>query len=412
MKYLLMHRETVVLELDMDPESGYIRKTGKLHAPEHLPVGIPIHRGTADQAAVNTWWLSRSIPASRTGLREALAVLQLPESGALLSRSLGFSLSDQYWIKPEHSAFAWKDMNYFTHPFSEEIGDILLGSKKRPLVLDFHSPDITSEGNLQKRWKILNGRRCLLKGGSRPFFQQPLNEVIVSRIMDRLSIPHVTYQVIWDRTQPFSVCEDFITPETELVTAWRILQTQKKENSISWYQHYVNCCLALGIKDVVHALDQMLVTDYLIANEDRHLNNFGMVRSAETLAWLGAAPIYDSGSSLGYDSLTSQITPNQDVPCKPFKMHHRNQILLVRDYSWIDFERLAGLEEEIRSILTAGNASDYIDSARVSAITHSVAGRIDNLKRLALSASDPTQIRDNVLEDLEEDTAAEYLTIE
>ncbi len=34
----------------------------------------------------------------------------------------------------------------------------------------------------------------------------------------------------------------------------------------------------------------MIVLDYLIANEDRHLNNFGVIRNAETLEWLGFAP--------------------------------------------------------------------------------------------------------------------------
>ena len=92
---------------------------------------------------------------------------------------------------------------------------------------------------------------------------------------------------------PYNVCEDFITPQTELVSAWYIMQTRKKENHVSIYQHYLNCCDALGIPDVRQAIDQMVVLDYLIANEDRHQNNFGVIRNAETLEWQGAAPIYD-----------------------------------------------------------------------------------------------------------------------
>ena len=52
----------------------------------------------------------------------------------------------------------------------------------------------------------------------------------------------------------------------------------------------------------------MIVVDFIIANEDRHLNNFGLVRNANTLEWIGVAPIFDSGSSLGYD----KVTPNMD----------------------------------------------------------------------------------------------------
>lgn len=39
----------------------------------------------------------------------------------------------------------------------------------------------------------------------------------------------------------------------------------------------INCCETLGISDVIPYLDQMIVLDYIIANEDRHLNNFGVV---------------------------------------------------------------------------------------------------------------------------------------
>ncbi len=53
----------------------------------------------------------------------------------------------------------------------------------------------------------------------------------------------------------------------------------------------------LEIKGMQQELDQMLAVEYLIVNEDRHQNNFGVLRDADSLEWLGAAPIYDSGTS-------------------------------------------------------------------------------------------------------------------
>ena len=92
--------------------------------------------------------------------------------------------------------------------------------------------------------------------------------------MERLSIPHIPYTLMWDNGLPYSVCEDFIDETTELIPAWRILQTKKKSNNTSVYTHFKECCEALGIKSVVPFLDRMIVLDYIIANEDRHLNNF------------------------------------------------------------------------------------------------------------------------------------------
>lgn len=104
--------------------------------------------------------------------------------------------------------------------------------------------------------------------------------MIASEIMGRLGIPHVPYSVIWMDGEPYSVCEDLVTAGTELIPAWRILKTQKKNNSVSVYQHFVHCCETLGICGTVPFLDRMMVLDYVIANEDRHFNNFGVLRDA------------------------------------------------------------------------------------------------------------------------------------
>ena len=84
----------------------------------------------------------------------------------------------------------------------------------------------------------------------------------------------------------------------------------------------------------------MIVIDYIIANEDRHLNNFGLIRNAETLKWIGVAPIFDSGSSLGYDKLAPQIISKRKITCKPFKNSHEEQIKLVSSFDWINFDAL------------------------------------------------------------------------
>ena len=193
-------------------------------------------------------------------------------------------------------------------------------------IIDYNSPDNSSNGFLEKRWIIENGTRKLLKSGSFPFMQQPFCETIASLIMDRLGIPHVKYSIKWDIEKPYSVCEDFITKDTELVTAWYVSKTRKQDNNSSSYQHLLNCCNILGIKNVVYSLDQMLVLDYIIANEDRHMNNFGFIRNANTLEWIGFTPIYDSGSSLGYNKLTPHIISKNNIQCQPFKNTHEHKL--------------------------------------------------------------------------------------
>lgn len=403
MNYTLMHKDIPVADLTLDEATGSIQRIDVLLHGVHLPVGVSVRHGVADRAALNDWWEDRSIPASRSGLREALETLGVASSKLLLTRCYGLSLSDHYWIKPAGSELTWHNVNFFENPFSEDVGDALFGAPSKKDHFDFSSPDNTSDGFLKKRWKILDGKRCLIKAGSPPFLQQPFNEVIATKIADRLEICHIPYTVMWENGIPYSVCEDFVTPDTELIPAWRVMQIQKKDNQTSVYQHYRNCCEALGVHNVAHALGQMIVLDYLIANEDRHLNNFGLLRNPDTLEWLGPAPIYDSGSSLGYDKVTAQIRSGRNITCKPFKRSHQDQLRLVTSFDWLDLSKLQGIDRDIREVFEG--AEEYVDRDRVEAIVASVNQRVQMMETFILTQQPQV---DSTEDDVEENVAAEY----
>lgn len=403
MEYILMHKNVPVALLSLDEDDGHIIKVSEVYNEAHLPVGVHVRRGVVDAGDLKVWWNDRSIPASRSGINKALAVLNVTSTRMLLTKCLGLSLSDQYWIKPANQNVEWSQVNFFDNPFSEDIGDILLGKAIHSNNISLHSPDNTSDGCLKKRWKIIDGKRCLIKGGSNPFVQQPFNEVVATVIARALNIPHIPYWVIWDEGKPYSVCEDFITSETELVSAWRVMQTQKQSNSISVYRHYLNCCEAMGVKDAELAVNQMIVLDYLVANEDRHQNNFGLIRNAETLEWIGPAPIYDTGSSLGYEKLPKQIIAGKEIECKPFKKKHEEQIKLVSSFEWLDISALDDIEAKIREVFReAVEKSDTIDEERVTAIVMSVKRRIERLKAIIAENTAVDNIEDDVTEDVAE----------
>ena len=403
LNYTLMHKDVPVLDMELDESTCSIQKLGTAYHIEHLPLGT-FHKNIVDRTELNAWWIDRSIPASRSGVRRALETLDLPNTQLLLTRCFGLSLSDQYWVKPQDSDLQWENINFFCNPFSEDIGDVLLGKAPKTDVFDFSSPDNTSDGYLKKRWKIINGKRCLLKAGSNPFLQQPFNEVIASLIAEHLGIPHVPYSMLWDDGAPYSVCEDFITPDTELVSAWRVMRSTKRDNSVSLYRHYLHCCQSLGVQDIQHAVDQMIVLDYLILNEDRHQNNFGLIRNANTLEWIGASPIFDSGSSLGYDKLPAQILTGRGVECKPFKRTHEEQLKLVSSFDWIDFAWLNESLTEIRTILD--QAGEYIDTARRDAILSTYTARLEHLAAM----SEVQRQTDDISLDIPQDAAQTYLS--
>lgn len=376
-----MHKNIPVADVELDTISGDVIAVNFIHDEAHVPVGIPVKKGRLDRNAFNEWWRDRAIPETRAEIKEALKRLRLPDTRSLPEKCLGLSLSDQYWICPEDTRISWSQINFFDHPFSEDVGNLIFERVfSESEDINFMSPDNTTDGWLKKRWVIMEEERFLIKGGSGAAQQEPYNEVLASRIMERLGIPHVSYTLMEHNGCPCSVCRNFISPDTEFITAWRIMKIKKKPNHVSVYQHYLNCCEELGISGIRESLDRMLALDYLIVNEDRHLNNFGAVRNADSLEYIGAAPIFDSGTALWFDKPLSMIYAGAKTVCKPFKNSHQEQIKLVSDFSWIDFSALNHLDEELLEIV---KNAPFIDDARCSALCRALNQRIQMLHEIA-----------------------------
>lgn len=100
MKYTLMNKHMPVVELNIDEETAAIIKVRQELHPDYLPVGIQFARGIPDRKSLNDWWRGRSIPANRSGIRQALSILNLSNTEQLLTKCYGLSLFDQYWINP------------------------------------------------------------------------------------------------------------------------------------------------------------------------------------------------------------------------------------------------------------------------------------------------------------------------
>ena len=293
-------------------------------------------------------------------------------------KCFGLSLSDQYWIKPKVENLRWEDINFFHHDFSDDVGKLLLGGKLDSKDLNLSSPDNTSVGNLKKRWKIVNGKRVLLKGGSNPFRQEPYNEVVASKIANELGIFVSNYSLVYVDGFPYSECEDFINDDNELVTAYQINKIIKKENNDSNYSHLLKCAHKLGINEFEDYLNKLIVFDFIIANEDRHFNNFGVIRNAKTLNFIGPAPIFDSGASFGFDKIDAEIKAFEYIEVKPFKKDIIEQLDLVTSFDWLDTNRLNNIKDMIYFWFKELE-SKYLNQERIKVICDSVTIRINYL---------------------------------
>lgn len=97
-KFILKHKNINVIEIWLD----YKFEISICSVPisvDHMPVGT-VKNGKVDLIGLNTWWLSRTIPASRENIEELLTVENMCFPQQLLEKSFGLSLTDQYWVMP------------------------------------------------------------------------------------------------------------------------------------------------------------------------------------------------------------------------------------------------------------------------------------------------------------------------
>lgn len=363
---ILYNKNTPIMKCKMDNDTGAIFSVEKVLNLEYLPIGInDITKSTFDEQSLvrlNDWWRTRAIPATRDGILDGLRTMGLDSCKALLNKAFGMSLSDQYWFCPNDIDVEWKDVCFFRNDFSNDVGDIIFDNNNTIAEVNLHSPDNTSDGWLKKRWKICDGKRILFKGGSNPFNQEPFNEVIASKILENFTTSSVKYFLVKNNDDYVSGCENFISEDEELVSAYNLYHAIPELRKEDKLDHIKRCIDYFEIPNAMKYINDMIISDYIILNTDRHEGNFGFIRNVNTLKFTRPAPIFDNGTSLWHNQ--GRILPTYDK-CQPFRTTHSKQIKLVTDSIGIDFD---GIKKAIDEIPTIFNSNHNIDAKRINSI--------------------------------------------
>lgn len=300
MKCTLMNKNTEVLVAEYNDVLKVFTEIYEIKNMDYAPL-ILFNNYSKDKNIISVltdWFKGRGIPSWRDDLDLLLAKLNITSPDELLDKAFGLSLSDQYWVKETNSNLEYKDINFFDHDFKDlEFTNATFGNEEdNSTKISLISPNNTTDGRLKKTWIIENGKRYLLKGGYKNEVMQPFNEVLASMICEKLGFDHVKYTLDIVNDKVVSKCECFINKNTEFITAHQILSCiVEKEDA---YEEYIKILESKGIDNVRLKLENMFILDYLILNEDRHLNNFGIIRDVNTLKWIDVAPIFDNGQSL------------------------------------------------------------------------------------------------------------------
>lgn len=374
MRCILMNKNTPVLEAEYNSGVGVFINVYELfnmdYAPYHLRISC---------VELSEWFKNRGIPSFRDQLDLLMHRLNVHAPSELLDKAFGLSLSDPYWLKPKDLDIFYDKINFFENDFEyAPFMDASLSKNSDRIQNEssLYSPNNTTDGMLKKAWIIEDGIRYLLKGGHKSETLQPFNEVLASEICRRLGFDHVEYTLAIYKDMVVSKCPCFIDVNTELITARQIM-----DDTIDDYDSYIKKLESEGIEDARIKMENMFILDYLMLNEDRHLNNFGIIRNVNTLKWVDVAPIFDNGQSLNiqyYDDNEMHVVGEGKFF---YEIKSFNEIIqVVQDLNRIDIDKLQDLPAWFDDLLQQYQHMTYYSDQRIHKLCVLLNRQIHNLK--------------------------------
>ncbi len=393
MKCILMNKNTEVLMAEYDSANGVFSKIYEIYNIDYAPYILKsfyINNNLDDisfRTNLSLWFKGRGIPSWRDKLDLLLHRLDITAPTQLLDKAFGLSLTDQYWIKPYSLNVEYDDINFFDNDF--EYAEFLEASlsKNSGIITNkksLETPNNTTDGMLKKAWIIENKTRYLLKGSYKNEMLQPFNEVLASEICRRLGFSHVTYTLSIYKDMIVSKCPCFINKDTELITCHQIMENMDRNNNLSDYENYIKVLEENGIFDARVKLENMYILDFLIMNEDRHLNNFGIIRDVNTLKWLDVAPIFDNGESLKIEYYDEEELHISGEGRLFYEIKSFDEIIkVVKNLKRIDISKLDGIVEWFDELLHKYQYLTKFSDIRINRLCILLNRQINKLKKLS-----------------------------
>lgn len=383
MLYELMHKDIEVADLDISRDGKILN--ARARNLRHMPVG-----GSLNKRKLDNWWEDRAIPKTRKGASHALRELGFSSTNSMLLDSLALSLNDCYWVRPYKSNLIWEQVSLFKNDFTDIFGELTFNSRSK---LDMSGRTVfkhaTSQGELQKKWCIDDlGRRFLVKGNWGKSFQQSLNEVLASEIHKMQSLFNYTQYGLTPITSEDGsraigcYSYNFCSENVELVSVWELLESVQRKQSDSLYYTLIKLCVekcGLDKAYVERFLEYEILTDYIMTNTDRHMNNIALLRNPDTLEYYGFAPIYDTGNSMFFRNSIKNIGNTKGLEIHSFVSSEDKLLKYVKDKRLVDLDKLPN-----RNFLNALYLKDIDNENRIEPLIKAYYMKIEKLRNMQL----------------------------
>lgn len=241
------------------------------------------------------WLETRAIDSHRANSRLLKKALRLTERDDISTviQVNGATITDNYWIKELDSGLTYDDVRFKDDYFSNLALKGTYGSFNRA-ANSKHSktPELTNIGSFEKCWKLRDGKWWMFK---RANHDEMFSELFVCRLGKSLGMNMAVYE----RGEGYIKTLDFTgNASVNFEPAFSFMGDNEDYEAV--IAKLKELC-----PDAIPDYIRLIFLDTVVANPDRHTNNFGLLRNAQTGTIIGLAPNFDNNMALiarGYPS--------------------------------------------------------------------------------------------------------------
>lgn len=261
-----------------------------------------LHYSRKNYDAIINWLANRTLLLSRCNakkLYQAYRLEQLTDEYSRAKLSIvcrALSVLDNYWVKLSTDATTWDEINIRHNSLNKAVAQIALHGTSLSLQGSPVSPEFTTNGAYAKAWhRDEDGSLWLYKLNDMQSTAKI--EVMVSNLLDCMNVKHCHYEAREDMDKYVCACP--------LMTS--------DEISIADGLTFIGYCnrLCLNPDEELVKLDadgfyKMLIIDYLIANPDRHGQNWGIYYNPTTTEIISLHPLFDHNNAFDIDVMEDE----------------------------------------------------------------------------------------------------------
>lgn len=289
---------------------------------------------------LKSWLSNRVLSLSRDNAKQIYAMFGIPQLNSIDVRVQiclkchGVSIQDSYWLAEDENE-KFELFNIRKRHFKEILDVSLLGYN--PTVCsDSLNPELTTHGLFKKCWIREKGSLYLLKSDKHPKNINTRMEVLASQMLDCFAnkISCVHYEAVNINGLYVSKCRNFVGESYSFVEAWEVME----------YCKFRQLDFKKFLLNLSKEASSIAVLDYVLANTDRHTQNYGFWVCNKTGKLRGVAPLFDFNYALVSDYFGRNVEDTLS------QMFSTNQTLLevaleFRPYCnmKVDYERLRSI---------------------------------------------------------------------